>query len=100
MTNSLHFAGSDFMLSANECCDSLRDALLDCGGSGDASDAVAYVRQHFEVSGDHGQCAAMLRGYGAWDETELADHDANLDRLVWLTGCALRESGEAYFAAY
>jgi hypothetical protein len=25
-----------------------------------------------------------LREYGAWDETELADHDQNLHRLVWL----------------
>jgi len=27
---------------------------------------------------------AELKEYGAWDETELADHDANLDRLLWL----------------
>ena len=25
-----------------------------------------------------------LGGYGAWDETELADHAQNLQRLVWL----------------
>lgn len=28
--------------------------------------------------------ADELRGYGAWDETELADHAQNLQRLVWL----------------
>lgn len=22
--------------------------------------------------------------YGAWDDTELADHDANIQRLLWL----------------
>lgn len=27
---------------------------------------------------------AELREYGAWDETELEDHDANLDRILWL----------------
>ena len=27
--------------------------------------------------------AAELREYGAWDQSELADHDANLRRLVW-----------------
>ena len=30
--------------------------------------------------------AAELAEYGAWDETELADHEANLDRILWL-GC-------------
>ena len=25
-----------------------------------------------------------LKEYGAWDDDELADHDANLARLVWL----------------
>ena len=25
-----------------------------------------------------------LREYGAWDVIELADHDANLDRLLWI----------------
>ncbi len=98
--NCLHFAGPDFVLSATELSNSLLDALLDCGASGDASEAVAYVRQSFAVTGDVKQCAAMLRGYGAWDETELAIHDANLDRLVWLIGCGLAEEGEAYFSTY
>jgi len=25
-----------------------------------------------------------LREYGAWDADELADHDANLDRILWI----------------
>lgn len=25
-----------------------------------------------------------LREYGAWDANDLADHDANLDRLLWV----------------
>jgi hypothetical protein len=28
--------------------------------------------------------AAELREYGAWDDAELADHEANLNRLVWI----------------
>ncbi len=27
---------------------------------------------------------AELREYGAWDDAELADHDANLSRILWL----------------
>ena len=26
----------------------------------------------------------VLRDYGAWDDDELSDHDANLDRLLWI----------------
>ncbi len=32
-----------------------------------------------------------LREYGAWDAAELADHDANLERLLWLAACDIRE---------
>jgi hypothetical protein len=32
-----------------------------------------------------------LREYGAWDADELADHDANLDRLLWVACCDIAE---------
>lgn len=28
--------------------------------------------------------AECLREYGAWDDDELSDHDANLSRLLWV----------------
>lgn len=28
--------------------------------------------------------ASELKEYGAWDETQLADHDQNLQRILWL----------------
>jgi hypothetical protein len=96
----LHFTGSDWILDAAEIDPALLQDLLDCGGPGDASGAVAYVRQTYQVTGDEKTCAAYLKGYGAWEPEELADHDANLDRLVWLTGCALGEGESAYFSAY
>jgi hypothetical protein len=34
---------------------------------------------------------AFLKEYGAWDADELADHETNLDRIVWLAGCDIRE---------
>ena len=33
-----------------------------------------------------------LRGYGAWDDEELADHAQNLQRLLWLAACDIAES--------
>ena len=100
MTNELHFAGNDFCLSADELTDELREALLDCGASGDASEAVAYVRKHFKVTGERLDCARYLKRYGAWENSELLNQDDNLYRLVWLAGCDLQEQGEVYFCIY
>ncbi|MGO4441370.1 hypothetical protein [Rhizobium sp. RAF56] len=80
--------------------DDLADALLDCGAPGDASEAVGHVLATFEVSGEIADCRAMLRPYGAWEDAELSDHQTNLERLVWLAGCDLREHGEIYFTGY
>lgn len=35
--------------------------------------------------------AEELRGYGAWDETELTDHQQNLQRLLWLAAGDIQE---------
>lgn len=96
----IHFAGSDFVLCAEDVSPALLDALKDCGASGDASDVVAYVLSQFEITGDVETCRGYLKGYGAWGDEELADHEANLQRLVWLAGSSLREENEAYFSAY
>lgn len=98
--NILDYSGNDWLMCKSDLSPALLSDLLDCGGSGDASEAVDYVLGAYSVCGDEATCKAYLRGYGAWDDDELADHDENLRRLVWLTGCALRESGDAYFSAY
>lgn len=36
------------------------------------------------VTIDQAMLAAELKEYGAWDDEALADHDQNLQRLVWL----------------
>lgn len=35
--------------------------------------------------------AAELREYGAWDEDELADHQQNLQRILWLACGEIKE---------
>ena len=34
-----------------------------------------------------------LHEYGAWDETQLSDHEQNLHRLVWLACADIVENG-------
>lgn len=45
--------------------------------------AVPYIpRQLARIDPD--ALRAELREYGAWDADELADHSANLDRILWI----------------
>ena len=96
----INFMGTDFMLSSDELNDELLQALTDCGGSGPADAAVEYVRENFNIVGNVEDCKNYLRGYGAWEDDELEDHDENLNRLVWLTGCSLGDDEDAYFSSY
>ena len=99
--NTLHFTGADFYLDKSELSEELVIALLDCSiGGQDADDAVTYVLENFDISGDVDTCKDYLKGYGAWGDDELSDHTANLERLVWLAGCNLSEDGSIYFSAY
>lgn len=44
---------------------------------------VPYIREQLDRL-PPALVAKCLREYGAWDAEELADHDANLDRLLWI----------------
>ena len=57
--------------------------------SGACDDDIAYLRT---VPAIRGQLAKLdpetlrkeLREYGAWDDMELSDHNANLSRWLWI----------------
>jgi|ERR1700733_11924611 len=42
---------------------------------------------------DSAVLSAELKEYGAWDEEERADHDQNLQRLLWLAGADIADQG-------
>lgn len=44
---------------------------------------VPYIKAQLDALDAH-KLAEELRGYGAWDEVQLADHDENLSRVLWL----------------
>lgn len=100
MTNPIHFDGADILLTPDDFTAEQLDHLISIGGPGQQDANVAYFRDLYEVTGDPESCRFYLQGYGAWDEEDLADHDANLDRLIWLTGGDLADQGEAHFCAY
>lgn len=96
----IHFAGTDLILEPTDVSEGLLADLLDCALPGPADEAVAYVMRTYEITGDGTDCAAFLRVYGAWEETDLLDHHTNLSRLVWLTACAFGGGEVAYFSGY
>jgi hypothetical protein len=62
----------------------------------DATDAVNALIPQLDLSGlQPNEVRDELRGYGAWDEEELADDEENLRRIVWIAGCNLREEAES-----
>ena len=46
------------------------------------SQVPAIARQLRKIKPDN--LAVKLKEYGAWDTSELADHDQNLQRILWI----------------
>ena len=44
----------------------------------------ASIRRQLDRISDPEILAAELREYGAWDDQELADHEQNLQRILWI----------------
>ncbi len=56
-------------------------------GQCDADVAYLHTLPHIKEQLDKIDPADLreeLKGYGAWDDTELSNHDDNLDRILWL----------------
>lgn len=44
---------------------------------------VPYIKKQLDEI-DSRELVAELKGYGAWEDKELLDHRANLERVLWL----------------
>lgn len=67
-----------------------------CSHAGDCSLDVKALSQVPKIRRQLAKlwpCAVRneLREYGAWSSEELSDHDANLQRLLWLACCYIDE---------
>jgi hypothetical protein len=57
-----------------------------CDGDVEALSSVPYIAKQLAALKPE-RVVLTLREYGAWDDTQLADHNENLQRLLWLS-CA------------
>lgn len=71
------------------CVELTREEFESGHHSGACDDDIAELRKLPHIASqldalDRETLAKELKEYGAWDATELADHDANLSRFLWL----------------
>lgn len=71
------------------------DAVIDCSHQGDCAEDVEYWTPRINIDASPEQIRAELKEYGAWDADELADDEANRQRIVWFAACDLHESLKA-----
>ena len=60
------------------------ECIADCSGPGRADDNVAGWVERLRFDGPAWLIREHLKGYGAWEPAELADHQQNLHRLLWI----------------
>ena len=60
------------------------DCIADCTAPGPADDAVAAWVNWLDFEAPPWLLRGYLKGYGAWSAAELCDHQANLQRLLWV----------------
>ena len=81
---------------------------MDCSTPGrDASDSVKHwlpkVRAQIEKDcfpnkPTPDKIRAELAEYGAWEDSELNDADTNMERLIWIAACNIRDDDERDFS--
>jgi hypothetical protein len=63
------------------------ECITDCSASGPVDDAIDFWLDRLQFDGPPWLIRRHLRGYGAWPERELCDHQANRRRLLWIWAC-------------
>jgi len=70
------------------------DCIKDCSArESDVSEAVGHWVKKLQLEAPPWLLREHLRGTGAWEPSELCDHQENLRRLLWIWACDCRESG-------
>ena len=65
-----------------------------CSHQGECYEDVKATLPELNLNLDPDSVREELRGYGAWDETELSDNAANMIRIVWIAaGNIKKEEG-------
>lgn len=67
------------------------ECITECSAHGDVTQAVIHWSKELGFTAPVNETRAYLKTFGAWDKAELANHDDNLERLLWCVCCDLKE---------
>lgn len=68
------------------------DCIADCSSQGRVDDAVDYWVKELSFEAPAWLLRRYLKAFGAWDRSELCDHQQNLQRLLWTWCCDIKEA--------
>jgi hypothetical protein len=73
------------------------EAIGDCSHQGACDEDVEHWAQKInrpsEITPE--RLAAEMKEYGAWDAEQLADDEANWQRLIWIACCNIKEESKS-----
>lgn len=69
-----------------------QECVCDCSGNGDRSRDVARWVERLQFDGPAWMFRDYLRSTGAYTERDLADHEQNRQRVLWIWACNVREN--------
>lgn len=74
-----------------------QDMIDSVPSQGQADSAVADILDMYHIEVSLKDSIAFLKGYGAWDDSELQDLERNKERIVWLACLDCKENDTQYF---
>lgn len=89
-----------YWISELEAALRIDDWYRTCSAQGDCESVVSDficdpIFDALAQSTPHEYIRRELQEYGAWSAEDLADHEMNLTRFVWITACNMREEEKA-----
>jgi hypothetical protein len=73
------------------------ECISDCSAQGSVDEAVEYWVKQLDFEAPEQNVKEYLGCFGAWDDDELSDNDSNLQRLLWVVCCDLKEERKAQY---
>ena len=63
------------------------ECIADCSGQGCVDEAVEFWVDRLNFDGPSWMFRRYLNQYGGWEASELADHNENRKRILWIWAC-------------
>jgi hypothetical protein len=77
-----------------------QECIDDCSSSGRVDEAVKYWVNRLNFDAPSWLLREHLKQYGAWDKSELCNHQDNLERLIWVWSSDCKENADPNYLVY